>query len=352
MPANKEPIAVAVSDLPPCEPQTIAPLNKYGKPDLYNYLPTRAVTRDEALLRGWDLFYIGNICRYGHQAPRYVRNPRICIDCARIKSGKTPIGPKLDADAYKHPGPSLSQKIKRRSKVEALRPPTPDQRERRFLEAYAKTKDFDSAALNAGLTSAQIDARLAWSDVFKKAFHQLEERLGIPKTKISTEPYNWTKAKRDRFIEIFVDTGDMATARDAIRVTPSEFFREIERNHEFDEQIKQANPLANRALEERAIQLALAGNDKLLTKILSAKMPEYREKVNVEMNVNEQLTDDQLEVRLARIVGKYKKTAIDAEFRPIIEDGQGAITQDSRGVGEERSSESNQPILQLTGKSS
>lgn len=60
-------------------------------PDLANFLPSRVITRDEARLRGWPVFYPATPCLYGHIAPRYVDNS-LCVDCRRTKAGKGLIG--------------------------------------------------------------------------------------------------------------------------------------------------------------------------------------------------------------------------------------------------------------------
>jgi hypothetical protein len=65
---------------------------KDSKPDLYNAVPTRAVSYEEAVSHGWPHFYDGkNECSQGHVAARYVSNKARCIDCARIADGKLPL---------------------------------------------------------------------------------------------------------------------------------------------------------------------------------------------------------------------------------------------------------------------
>src|SRR5580692_6776335 len=72
---------------PKIRPETVAPLRD-GHPDLYNYVPTRFVSKDEAKARGWRLFWTGEICVTGHRAARYISNPSVCTDCQRIERGK------------------------------------------------------------------------------------------------------------------------------------------------------------------------------------------------------------------------------------------------------------------------
>jgi len=131
--------------------------------------------------------------------------------------------------------------------------------------------------------------------------------------------FEWTPEKRDKLIEVWVDTGDIASARDTIGVTPSEYLRELERNADFADAVKSAEPLADRMLEERAYQLALKGNDKLLAKILTAKYPEYRESLKVDLSASTTLKmdDAQLKAYLVRLLKKHEGSIIDAELAEV-----------------------------------
>lgn len=316
----------------------IAPLNREGFPDLYNFMPTRLVPLDEATARGWPQFFDGRTCRYNHTAPRYVVNPKICVDCRRIKNGKAPIGGRNGGQSeYK------SQPYKQREQktpegtVVAIKQPEPDRLEKLFLEKYAAVKNLEQAAQLAGTTAAQINARLSISAVFKIATNDLENRLGIRPTVPETGPFEWDDDKRVRFITVYVDTGDIATARDAIFVTPSEYYKELDRNPEFTARIADAEQLAMNALDERAIQLALAGNDKVLTKVLAAKKPDqYRERLGVDLNVTAKLTDAQIDARLYQLIATQRGAVIDAEFdepqrqiEAVRIDGREAATSES-----------------------
>ena len=315
--------------------ETIAPPNKDGEPDLYNHFPTRIVPYEEAVEKGWTWFYAAEICRYGHQAPRYVSNPRLCVDCRRVSDGKSPIGIVGIAPIKERSAPVVETRKhakKGPSRVDGI-----SYDERRFLQHYARHKDFSKAAEKAKIQKAVVDAAYACNHKFKAAVDNLEKRLNIKRSteaEVSKVKYWWSNDKRDQYIEVFVDTGDAATARDAIGVTPSEFFRELNRNSEFAERVKDAGPLAAKALEERAIQLALKGNDKLLTKVLSAKMPEYRERVQMDMNVTEKLDDRQLDARLNRLLSKFQDRFIEADFR-VIESGEDGTAGDIGRIGQE-----------------
>jgi hypothetical protein len=305
-------------------------------------MPTRYISLEEAQFRKWPYFYIGTPCRYGHVAPRYTSNARICVDCHRAKTSKPPIGEKTGLDT-RH----FSRKNNKQIVVKVEKPQQVDSWEKKFLEAYAYHKDFKAACASTQVAEAQIDARLAYSEVFKKAYDSLEERLGIKKVKDSSG-FIWTTEKYNRLIEVYINTGDMATARDAIDVTPFEYFQEIARNIIFAARIKEADPLAHLALEERAIQLALAGNDKLLTKVLSVKKPEYRENIKVDMNVTEKLDDRELNSKLNRLLEKLRPSFIEAEVTDLGASRADPVPRVAGRARKKAQSKEDQPVLQLT----
>src|SRR6185437_1020116 len=180
------------------------------------------------------------------------------------------------------------------------------------------------------------------------AYSALEERLGIRKV-VENENFIWTEEKYDKLIRVYINTGDLATARDSIGSTPFEYFQELSRNPLFAERIKEADPFAHLALEERAIQLALAGNDKLLTKILSVKKPEYKDNVKIDMNVTEKLDDRQLQARLSRLISKLGPGIIDGQFTEVTETRATATIGSSGGTGSKEKSEKDRHLIQHTG---
>lgn len=324
--------------------KAIAPINRAGGPDLHNHMPTRMVPIEESKARGWGYYFSATPCRYGHVAPRYTSNPRLCVDCQRLKTGKGTIGERtgIDNKTGKKGTGGASGVI-----VHVTKPEQVDAWERRFLEAYAYHKDFASACTAINIEPSKIEARLSYSGSFRTAYEALEARIGVKKVN-SSEGFIWTKEKHDKIIEVYINTGDLATARDSIGVTPFEYFQEVSRNPVFGERLKEADPLAHLALEERAIQLALAGNDKLLTKVLSVKKPEYRENIKVDMNVTEKLDDRQLNARLFRLLNKLRPQSTEIAVIDVTETRTtpviGAIGRD----GPEEESEEARPVLQYT----
>jgi hypothetical protein len=334
-----------VEDLTDEQVAAIAPLTKDGMPDCYNYMPTRLIPLDEAQQRGWSLFYDGRACRFGHQAPRYVSNVNQCVDCHRISRGKQPIAGRASGLAVERPQ-KYEKSPEKFPDQQQQRPLEPDRFEKNFLIEYAAVKDLERAAKLVGSTAAQIHMRLSTSAVFRAATNDLETRLNIRPTVPDTGPFLWDEDKRTRYITIWVNSGDKATARDAIRATMMDMQMEFRNNPDFLARCDEAAPLANLAFEERAQQLALAGNDKLLPLILKAERPDkYSERVNVNMNVVEKMTDDQLDNRLRyllRIAGK-RGPVIDAEFTDAATETP-AIT-DARRTGTPSSAECNSDLL-------
>ncbi len=298
----------------------IAPLTKDGVPDMYNYMPARFVPRDEAIARKWPLFFEGTACRSNHVAPRYVLNEHMCVDCKRIKRGKEPLSTAAGGPVLEKPRPYV--KTAQAPGAAPVKPLEPDALEKRFLVAYADTKDLTRAAELVGSSAAQIHMRLSTSEVFRRATNDLEERLQIQHTVPDPTDFPWDEDKRAKLITVYIDTGDLAVARNSIRVTPSQYYKELDSNQSFSARIEAARPLAENVFEEVAASQALLGNDKLLTLVLRTKKPEYREKVDMNLKVTETLTDEQLDNRLRRLAEaafRRRPLVIEAECVDVTE---------------------------------
>jgi len=149
------------------EMAAIAPLNKDGRPDLYNHVPTRLVTKDEALARGWKHFYLGEVCGYGHKSTWFANNDRMCVDCHRIRKGRLPMGGRGEAEYTSHGKRGSYAQRDPAAKVlgeSTIAPLEPDPLEKRFLKAYADKRDFAEAAAEVGKTMADFQARLSYSN--------------------------------------------------------------------------------------------------------------------------------------------------------------------------------------------
>ncbi len=296
----------------------IAPL-KDGKPDLYNYMPSRYITKDEATYRQWKHFYIGETCRWGHMAPRYVANGK-CIDCDRVRlQGRDPIGGKGAAEftGQKRIGPSPV----------SARPAEPDSLEKRFIVEYVKTKSFAEAARVCGRTEAEFLGRLSYDKIFREAVNRLEEENGLSRTASLTEVYEWDDDKRRVLMHTYINTGDLAAAMRSVGVSNFYFTKEMEENSTFREDMEKAQGLALEQLERNAISLAVTGkSDKLLPMVMKAKLPDYRDSVKVDMNVTQKLTPGQINEQFTQALIELIESgevialpgpSVDAEFSEL-----------------------------------
>lgn len=317
-------------DLTEMQLSLIAPV-KDGKPDLYNYVPTRNVSNAEAQTRGWKWFYIGDVCSHGHKAPRYVSNPRLCVDCHRVREGRQTIGGKGNAEYTTR----IRTYKERETKHEAgavvavqPRPLEPDALEKRFLTEYAKLRSFDAASQILNTDSAVFRARLSYSKVFLDAVNALEDSEGLSRTLKMDEEFAWDDDKRLILIRVYIDTGDLGLARDSIQVSNYHYQRELQANPDFARAVVEAEPLANRILDEHAVRKAKQGDSRLLDRVLSAKMPnEYGAKLKVDMNVTEKLSDAQVNARIVqlfRLLGNpvADSPVIDAEYTELESPGE------------------------------
>jgi hypothetical protein len=297
-------------------------------PDLFNHLPKRMVSQAEAKSQGWVFFYVGEACKYGHTAPRYTSNPAMCVDCIRSQRRLPTIG--IQQGGAPRKGPPATRRAPK---------PALSKQEKQLLEKLADVRNLQGAAEAVGLSLSQALARIASKPALAKAVSDIEKRLGLKGSAlapsgevvvISATAYEWTDEKRAALIEAWVDTGDIASAREKVGVSPSEFMRECDRNPEFAAAVKAAEPHATRMLEEKAYQLALKGNDKLLTKILSAKNADYRDTVKLDVTSKAAPVDDAaLIARLAMLLGKHRGQVIDA-----IEEREAGALGDARGAGQ------------------
>jgi hypothetical protein len=267
------------------------------------------ISRSEAKTNGLLRFYTAP-CRKGHDSERYTSNGA-CIQCV-IDKGRG----KSAARDHEMMRPSLKRDIARRLVMDG-----PEQA--KALDAFALTGDYQAAAAAIKITEAQLSARRGANEGFDRAMKHVEAKFAAAALRPSSQAdFRWTPANRGLLIDKYIDTGDIAEARDSVGVTPSIFQRELETNAAFADQLKEAEPKAFKHLEERAIQLALRGNDKLLTAVLKAKNPEYRDTLKIDVNHTSKLSDAELDRRLKRLgFGGERLPVIDAQVTevPLIE---------------------------------
>jgi len=263
---------------------------------MVNGLNMPVMTKAEAIKDGLMFFWTGNPCEKGHFSKRRVKGGA-CQACVTIQSQ---IYKKDRSEAAK------LRRAEKRDQRAAYTIGYNDQQ--KVLEVLAKTGDLQQAAKSVNKTLPQLNVQMAKVESFRVAVYNLEKRLKVALENDHYRPIAdlWDQDKRDLFITAYIDTGDIQSAREAIKVSASIYHKELERNSEFAKAIKEAKPKADLALEERAIQLALKGNDKLLTLILKAKLPEYKDKLQIEQNTTVRLSDAQIETKIIGLFSKYK----------------------------------------------
>ena len=73
------------------------PMTRQGQPAMADNVPSRFIQLEEARARGWSMYWAGAACRRGHQAARYVANPRRCSGCVAHNPGTiSPMGPRSE----------------------------------------------------------------------------------------------------------------------------------------------------------------------------------------------------------------------------------------------------------------
>lgn len=270
------------------------------------------ISRSEAKIKKLPRFYTGP-CVHGHDVEKYTANGN-CVECIRERGEK----------GGKHHRPSkqmqLDDALMRPQFAEPIknRVVLSGEEQTKALEAFALLGNEEDAADALGLSIKAFRARRAANTAFDATLTALEKSAARGNLKPTGSAFDWTAENRGKLIDKFVDTGDIAEARDSIGVVPSEYQRELARNPEFALMVHEAEPKAQKHLEERAIQLALRGNDKVLVAVLKAKNPEYRDRVELNVNQTVRLSDDQLRAKIGKLQKRLglvnTDDAIDAEF--------------------------------------
>ncbi len=291
---------------PKIDPATVAPLRD-DKPDLYNHMPTRFISLNEAKARKWKHFWTGEQCVTGHRAARYVSNPSECVDCHRIQAGKLPV--------YGKGVPELEEARKRnytqKNTKGVTAPPTPSVSERRFLEKYAELKDFALAAESVGRSEAEFLAILSWNSVFREAVNRLEESLGVTRTQSVTAEFDWTDEKRQVFLITYANTADVKQALRSIGATNVQFHKELAENAEFQRRFDDAKQVASAVFDHAASAAATRGDTKMLGRIAANLFPEkFGESMKMDLKVTQNLSLDQAHAQLTNLLSRFDRQGI------------------------------------------
>jgi hypothetical protein len=288
---------------PKIRPETVAPLRN-GVPDLFNYQPTRFVSKDEATARGWKHFWKGEPCVTGHRAARYVSNGSVCVDCERVARGLLPVYGKgvPELDAARGVGGNARAYTRRNSAV-AAGPAQPSSSERLFLTKYAELKDFTLAAEACGRSESEFLAILSWNATFRDAVNRLEESLGIARTQEISEFFDWDDKKRQSFLFTYANTADMKQALRSVGVTNVQFHRELADNADFQRDFDEATQMSRAVFDHAAGAAAIKGDSKMLGRIAANFFPEkYGESLKMDLNVKGTMTVEQQNAELSSLL--------------------------------------------------
>ncbi len=140
----------------------------------------------------------------------------------------------------------------------------------------------------------------------------------------------------------------------SIGVTNYHYMKELEENAEFRADMERASELAWNQVDNFAISAALAGDSRLLQRVMSGNIEKYNERLKVDMNITQKLTDDQLNTRLLQGLSRLEQLghkvllpepAVDAEFETYGEIGQDEVVGDNRGPVTSNPTQSNSDLV-------
>ena len=144
-------------------------LTRAGTPDLYNHVPLRAVTIDEARLHKWPHFWDQvTACSFGHIAARYVSNPGMCVDCNRINSGKAPIYPSTSGDK----SPDIPQYVR---PIANRNFEWTAEKQEQFFTAYVNTCSVPDALNAVGAQMSHLIQIRKEDSAFRERMNRTEE---------------------------------------------------------------------------------------------------------------------------------------------------------------------------------
>jgi len=289
------------------------------------------MNRPEARAQGLKFYWTGTPCNKGHHAKRRTLNA-VCDACLYLAGISQANKDKAERAAERQEKIARGD-LGRHTVPRKSTPAEEDALRERVLSVYSETGSLEKAAQAVNLTPTELNVRIARNVTLATQIYSLEKRLRATKeqeeTKYTPKRIVWDAEKYDLFIRAYVDTGNIAAARDAVGASASDYFDELNTNSDFADRVKDAHPKAAQALEEKAIQLALLGNDKLLGVVLKAKLPEYKDKIQIEQTNTTylKLPDTQLNKRIADLLNKYGDVIEGEIIERVIEpDAQGAGT--------------------------
>jgi hypothetical protein len=338
---------------PKIKPESVAPLRD-DKPDLYNYQPTRFVSRDEARARGWKHFWTGEICVTGHRAARYVANGSMCVDCIRVEKGQLPVYgkgvPELEA--------ARRRNYTQKNTAAATGPAPPNAAERNFLTKYAELKDFATAAEACGRSEAEFLAILSWNETFRNAVNRLEESIGAARTQQVTVEFDWTEEKKQAFLITYANTADVKQALRSVGATNVQFHKELSCNGDFQRGFDDANNIARMVFDHAASAAATKGDARMLGRIAANFFPEkFGENLKMDLKVTQNLSLEQAHDQITHLLSRFDRQGLlpspdfaddsveEAEYQLVEPTGVEQIGQDLERPSADAGSDPNSDLV-------
>lgn len=256
-------------------------------PDLINSLALRNLPKETAEAEGWPTFYMPEPCANGHTAARFVKNS-LCVDCWRVRQGRETLYPRAkDKQYYKQRAPAAVAVNGAPAIVApaAQLPPEPKKDEQQLFAKIAELRDIDKAcAAVPGWSRGLVESRCSSNPIFRDAFRDLTDRLGIATRAPDAETRKWPAELEKAFARLYVDCGLIEQTRSELGISASNFHAHLAASPSFAALVAAAEPLAKITLRDRATKEAASGNDRLL-KILEVDEPTDISQMSVaEMN--------------------------------------------------------------------
>lgn len=328
------------------QPQFTGELDERSRITLEEYISSAknmaVISKKEATEKGLPFYWNGNPCPKGHYAKRRTKGGgcSACLYLANLLNNKL-------ANARR----ATVRKQLREEKIQELEIKKLSPQERTVvLERYAETGDLEEGAAAINLTMPELNVQISRSASFATEVFALEKRLkaaGV-KVKYVVQDIEWTPQMKHTLVRAYIDTGDIAAARDAVGASPTNLIDELEQDPEFAKKLKEAKPKAMAVLKEIAIQKAIKGDEKLITLLLKAEYPETfdrAQKIQVDQNTTIKLSDQQLNERIWRLADEYKNV-IDVEFSESIgSDASGSQRAITDGSGRTESEKNKKQVL-------
>jgi hypothetical protein len=300
---------------PPMIPAQIAealglPMTRQGQPAMADHVPKRFISSEEARARGFSMYWDGAACRRGHQAARYVANPRRCSGCDRAKAGLPQIYPTSKAQQFfpeeriarKQPDGTVAA-APATAPASSAAVPALTKKQIAFLATFNDTGSLEAASRGVGMSPAEIETERLTFAPFEAAC----AARSVPHHVVPPPEFQWTEAKYRLYARTLIDSGLHQVARDAVGCSPSQYFEEYEANAEFREAVGRAETLAARAVKDALLKSGLGGQHQALAKLIELQEVEAERALRKPRRTAEQIKA-RIDQRIRRLIPTFEES--------------------------------------------